>query len=192
VPDGRACHSRADHPSYAPMRLWLTDHAAPGGRVVHEQETSTMARYLRFAAMILTSTTVMFGLTYLSTYAVDHVLFSEMRLYMAAIMGAAMAVVMLLFMLSMYDDRSANAVVVVTAAVVFGFALWLMRSQAAVDDIDYMEAMIPHHSITVLTSRRARITDPRVRELADEIIEAQLREIDEMKRLIADLRSDRT
>lgn len=148
-----------------------------------------MARYLRFGAMILTSTIVMFGLTYLSTYTADHVLFSEMRLYMAVLMGAAMAVVMLLFMLSMYDDRRANVVVVVAAAVTFGLALWLARSQAAVDDVDYMEAMIPHHSIAVLTSRRARITDPRVRELADEIIEAQLREIDEMKRLIADLRS---
>jgi uncharacterized protein (DUF305 family) len=79
--------------------------------------------------------------------------------------------------------------VVVTVAVVFGLALWLMRSQAAVDDVDYMEAMIPHHSIAVLTSRRARIADPRVRQLADEIIEAQLSEIEEMKRLIADLRS---
>jgi hypothetical protein len=158
-------------------------------RPILEQDTSTMARYLRFGAMILTSTVVMFGLTYLSTYTADHVLFSETRVYMAAIMGAAMAVIMLLFMQSMYDSSRANAMVVATVAVVFGLALWLMRSQAAVDDVDYMEAMIPHHSIAVLTSRRARIADPRVRQLADEIIEAQLSEIEEMKRLIADLRS---
>jgi len=50
-----------------------------------------------------------------------------------------------------------------------------------------MKAMIPHHSIAILTSSHARIDDPRVRELADEIIEAQVREIDEMKALIADL-----
>jgi uncharacterized protein YebE (UPF0316 family) len=114
-----------------------------------------MARYLRFGAMILTSTIVMFGLTYLSTYTADHVLFSEMRLYMAALMGTAMAVVMLLFMLSMYDDRRANVVVVVAAAVAFGLALWLARSQVAVDDVNYMEAMIPHHSIADLRSNPA-------------------------------------
>jgi uncharacterized protein (DUF305 family) len=50
-----------------------------------------------------------------------------------------------------------------------------------------MKAMIPHHSIAILTSRRAQIHDPRVRKLADEIIEAQVREIGEMETLIADL-----
>ena len=50
-----------------------------------------------------------------------------------------------------------------------------------------MRAMIPHHSIAILTSERAQIEDPRVRELADEIIDAQVKEIAEMKALIADL-----
>ncbi|WP_367183435.1 DUF305 domain-containing protein [Sporosarcina sp.] len=50
-----------------------------------------------------------------------------------------------------------------------------------------MKAMIPHHSIAILTSERANITDPRVRDLADGIIEAQKREIKEMKQLIKDL-----
>ena len=47
--------------------------------------------------------------------------------------------------------------------------------------------MIPHHSIAILTSERANIYDPRVRKLADDIIEAQRLEISEMKALIADL-----
>jgi uncharacterized protein (DUF305 family) len=50
-----------------------------------------------------------------------------------------------------------------------------------------MKAMIPHHSIAILTSRRAQISDPRVRQLADEIIAAQEREIAQMEALIADL-----
>ena len=54
-------------------------------------------------------------------------------------------------------------------------------------DDEYMKAMIPHHSIAILTSERAQISDPRVRKLADEIIEAQRREIAEMKYLIRDL-----
>ncbi|WP_367717449.1 DUF305 domain-containing protein [Nitratireductor sp. GISD-1A_MAKvit] len=143
--------------------------------------------YSRFAAMIGTSTIVMFGLMYLNTYAVDHIFWSETRAWMALLMGAAMAVIMLGFMWAMYQNSAVNLGIVAGAAIIFAGSLWLVRSQATVDDVDYMKAMIPHHSIAILTSRRANISDPRVRELADEIIEAQLREIDEMKALIRDL-----
>lgn len=146
-----------------------------------------MGKYARFALMIATSIVVMFGLMYLHTYSAEHVFFSETRAYMALIMGAAMAVVMLLFMLHMYDDGRKNAAILVSAAAVFAGALWLVRSQQTVDDVSWMKAMIPHHSIAILTSERARIRDPRVRELADEIIESQRREIAEMKELIAEL-----
>ncbi|TYT26867.1 DUF305 domain-containing protein [Luteimonas viscosa] len=148
-----------------------------------------MSPYPRFGVMIATSTLVMFGLMYLHTYAPDHVFFSETRAYMALIMGASMATLMLLFMLHMYQDRRKNMAIFAAAAVVFAGALWLVRSQRTVDDVSYMRAMIPHHSIAILTSERARIRDPRVRALADEIIEAQRREIDEMKQLIDELES---
>ena len=148
-----------------------------------------MHGYARFAAMIATSTVLMFGLTYLSTYQLDHVFFSETRAYMALIMGASMAVVMLVYMMGMYKNRRANIGVIGASVVVFAVSLWLVRSQATVDDVSYMRAMIPHHSIAILTSERARIADPRVRQLADQIIESQRREIDEMKALIRDLDS---
>jgi type IV secretory pathway VirB3-like protein len=143
--------------------------------------------YGRFAAMILTSTLVMFGLMYLNTYQADHVFFSETRSYMALIMGATMAIVMLSFMLHMYSNVTVNIIIYLVSIVIFAGSLWLVRSQTTVDDVSYMKAMIPHHSIAILTSERAKISDPRVRQLADEIIEAQRREIDEMKMLINDL-----
>ncbi len=143
--------------------------------------------YFRFSAMIATSTLVMFGLMYLNTYAVDHIWFSQTRAWMALLMGATMAVVMLSFMWAMYSSRTANIGILAAGAVAFALSLWLVRSQETVDDVSYMKAMIPHHSIAILTSERAHIKDPRVRELADEIIEAQVREIGEMKALIADL-----
>ena len=143
--------------------------------------------YARFAAMIITSTIVMFGLMYLNTYALDHVTFSETRTYMALLMGAVMAIVMLAFMLSMYQNKAANIAIFVGALVVSAGSLFLVRSQVTVQDVSYMRAMIPHHSIAIMTSRRAELSDPRVRELADGIIEAQVREIAEMKALIAEL-----
>jgi len=93
----------------------------------------------------------------------DHVFFSETRTYMALVMGATMAVIMLAFMLSMYTNKHVNTAIFAGSVVVFALALWLVRSQATVDDISWMKAMIPHHSIAILTSERARISDPRVR-----------------------------
>ena len=150
-----------------------------------------MNGYARFGAMIATSTIVMFGLMHLNTYQLDHVFFSETRAYMALVMGATMAVVMLGFMLGMYKNRRVNMGILGGSVVVFAVALWLVRSQTTVDDVSYMRAMIPHHSIAILTSERARISDPRVRKLADGIIDAQRREIDEMKALIRDLENQR-
>ena len=150
----------------------------------------TSKTYLRFAAMIATSTLVMYGLTYVNTYVFGHVYFSETRAYMSLLMGAAMAVVMLTYMLHMHPSRRANLAIYLTSAAVFAVSLWLVRSQTTVGDVSYMKAMIPHHSIAILTSERARIEDPRVRDLADRIIEAQVAEIDEMQDYIADLEGD--
>ncbi|PZD71008.1 hypothetical protein C1752_08450 [Acaryochloris thomasi RCC1774] len=145
--------------------------------------------YIKFFAMIGTSIVTMFFLMYLHSYQIlDHAWFSETRVFMALIMGAAMMVIMLGFMLNMYKSRKMNIAIFSLAILLFGAALWLVRSQVTVSDVDYMEGMIPHHSIAILTSERAQIKDVRVRELADEIIEAQRREINEMEWLIADIR----
>ncbi|EAS50968.1 conserved hypothetical protein [Aurantimonas manganoxydans SI85-9A1] len=147
-------------------------------------------KYSTFGAMIATSTIVMFGLMYLNTYSLDHILFSETRAWMAIVMGATMAVIMLAFMLGMYRNRTANIAIFAAATIAFAGSLYLVRSQDTIADVAWMKAMIPHHSIAILTSERANISDPRVRKLADEIIEAQRREIGEMKALIADLQDD--
>jgi hypothetical protein len=146
--------------------------------------------YARFGAMIATSTVVMFGLMYLNTYAFEHVFFSQTRAWMAVLMGATMAIVMIGFMWAMYRNRWANVAIVAASAAVFAGALWLVRSQETVAEVSYMKAMIPHHSIAILTSERAHIRDPRVRKLADGIIETQVKEIGEMKQLIAELQQN--
>ncbi|MEC7760889.1 MAG: DUF305 domain-containing protein [Pseudomonadota bacterium] len=143
--------------------------------------------YTRFALMIATSTVVMFALMYLNTYAFEHVFFSETRTYMAILMGATMAFVMLAFMMSMYPSRAVNLCIFAGSVVVFALSLWLVRSQTTVDGESYMRAMIPHHSIAIMTSERAAIEDARVAKLADSISAAQKKEISEMRALIADV-----
>lgn len=150
-----------------------------------------MPKYLKFFAMIATSTLVMFGLMYLNTYALEHATFSQTRAWMAVLMGAAMAVVMLAFMLHMYQRRGLNLAIFALSAVVFATSLWLVRSQNTVGDVSWMKAMIPHHSIAILTSERALLADPRVRQLANGIIETQRKEIAQMQALIKELEAQK-
>ena len=110
--------------------------------------------YVRFGLMILTSTVVMFVLMYLNTYPWEHVFFSETRTYMAIMMGAVMAVIMLAYMLGMYENTTLNIAIFVGAIILFGASLWLVRSQVTVSGTSYMRAMIPHHSIAIMTSER--------------------------------------
>lgn len=148
---------------------------------------NTSSSYIRFGAMILTSMVVMFALMYFNTYAFEHVRWSETRFYMTFIMGGAMAIVMLGFMLGMYKNTKANIAIFAGSALILLGALYLVRSQTTVGDRSYMKAMIPHHSIAIMTSERSNIEDVRVRELADGIIRAQRKEIKEMNWLISDI-----
>lgn len=146
-----------------------------------------MSSYRLFGAMIATSTVAMFILMYLNTYTFAHVSWSETRLYMAILMGATMAIIMLSFMLGMYTNRKANIAIYIASLAIFAGSLYLVRSQETVQDVSWMKAMIPHHSIAILTSERAELSDPRVRKLAEQIIKTQREEIAEMQSLIAEL-----
>lgn len=165
----------------------MTDTTSPHDRHNQHSTHNSGSSYGRFFAMVGTSTAIMFGLMYLNTYALEHVYFSETRFYMTFVMGAVMAVVMLAFMWGMYTRKAMNAAILVGSAALFAGALWLVRSQVTVQDESWMRAMIPHHSIAIMTSERAEITDPRVSALAEEIVVAQDREIAEMRFLLADI-----
>ena len=141
----------------------------------------------RFAAMITTSVVVMFLLMYQLVYERGHVMFSVNRLVASLVMGCVMSIVMLGFMWSMYRP-SGTKIVVMVAAAFLGLALLAAnRRQTLIDDVRFMKAMIPHHSIAVNNARKSSISDPRVRRLANQIIESQVREIAEMRLLIEDI-----
>jgi len=170
----------AERPAVQAPGTQQTGEAHDSGRMMH-------GSYGRFMAMIATSTATMFVLMYSLVFRLEHVWFADTRFLMALYMGAMMTVVMLTFMLGMYRNTTVNAAIFGGAAIVFGVALYLARSQSSIGDVAYMKAMIPHHSIAILTSSRANLADPRVRSLADSIIVAQNREIAQMEALIRDL-----
>lgn len=151
------------------------------------QHHSSSMGWGRFAAMIATSAVIMFFLMYQLVYAFDHLDFSLNRLVASLVMACVMTIVMLGFMWSMYAGRAVK-IAVVTMATVAGLGLLAVnRGQVLIDDVGFMRSMIPHHSIAINNARNASISDPRVRDLADSIIEAQVREILEMRMLIEDI-----
>lgn len=141
--------------------------------------------YGKFFGMLALSFIAMYITMYLNTYQYDHVYFSLTRFYMTCLGISAMAVIMLSFMLNMYKDKKKNIAIYLGSALLFVSALGLVRAQGPViGDVLYMKAMIPHHSIAILTSKRADLKDPETKKLAEEIIEAQKREIAQMKKII--------
>ena len=152
-----------------------------------QQKGSMKMGWGRFAAMIATSTFIMFFLMYQLVYSFDHVMFSVNRLVASLVMGAVMTVVMLAFMWAMYRGTRTKIAVLAGAALIGGVFLYVNRGQHLISDTEFMKAMIPHHSIAINNARKAAIRDPRVRKLADEIIASQVREIREMQLLIDDI-----
>lgn len=143
-----------------------------------------MTKYWKFLLMIGVSTVIMFGMMYLNVYSIDHLFFSRTRVFMALMMGAVMAIIMLLFMWKMYENKTLNKIILGVSVLVFAGSLFMVRSQTTVSDVAWMKAMIPHHSIAILTSKRANLKDPEVKKLANDIIRAQEKEIEQMKKLI--------
>jgi hypothetical protein len=156
-----------------------------GGKMSHQTKM-----YLRFGAMIVTAMVVMYWTMFASTWEWNHVRFSESRVLMALTMGGTMGLVMLAWMLDMYRNMKGNIAIVAVSLLLLGGGIALDRSQATVDDVDWMQAMIPHHSMAITRSERAAIDDTRVCQLAVEIVRAQEKEIAEMDWLIEDIREN--
>ena len=140
--------------------------------------------YNKFLLMILVSFFFMYVIMFLNIVELNHFYISINRIYLAILMASAMAVIMMAMMYKMYPDKKRNNFLMIIALIVFAFTLAGVRTQTPISDIQYMRAMIPHHSSAILTSENANIKDPEVRKLADGIIEAQVKEIAEMKAIL--------
>lgn len=158
----------------------------------HKNNNKNMSNYTKFFLMLGLSFIAMYITMYLNTYEFDHVYFSLTRFYMVCLGTSTMAVIMWFFMRNMYENKKKNIAILIGSFVLFAGSLGLVREQkSTVGDVLWMKAMIPHHSIAILTSGRADIKDPEVKKLADDIIKAQKREIEEMKAMIKRLENEK-
>ncbi|WP_410004444.1 DUF305 domain-containing protein [Aequorivita nionensis] len=147
--------------------------------------------YTKFVLMLAASFVAMYITMYLNTYEMDHFYFSLTRFYMTCLGISAMALIMFFFMKKMYKNRKKNTAILLGSMLLFGSALFLVRAQKPIGDVLWMKAMIPHHSIAILTSERADIKDPEVKELAKGIIETQRKEIGQMQAMINRLENNK-
>ncbi|MDF3076942.1 MAG: hypothetical protein K0S09_831 [Sphingobacteriaceae bacterium] len=140
--------------------------------------------YKKFGWMLLASFIIMYAVMFLNVDKLDHVYLSTTRAYMALLMVAPMALLMLAMMPMMYPDKKLNGIIAVTSVVVFILALVFLRSQTFIGDRQYMKAMISHHSSAIMVSQEAKLKDPELKQLAEQIIRSQEKEIAEMKQML--------
>lgn len=125
--------------------------------------------YARFAVMTATSTVAVYGMVHLNTYIFENMYWSQSRAWMALYMGSGMAIIMMAFMRAIYPSRGLNLAIFVAPVLVFAGSVYMLPNQHTVDDLAWMRAMIPHQSITTQTRERAQVSEPKARELTDQI-----------------------
>lgn len=147
--------------------------------------------YNKMALMLLVSFVIMYGVMFLNVAETNHIYISLTRTYMTLLMVAPMALLMLMLMGMMYPNKKKNRIIAISAVIVFAAALTGLRSQTPIGDVQYMKAMIPHHSSAILVSNNANLKDPEVKKLAEDIIIAQEKEIAQMKFILARMSSEK-
>lgn len=140
--------------------------------------------YPKFALIMAVSFVIMYLVMFLNVAAFDHIYNSLTRMYMTTLMVSSMAISMLLFMWKMYPNRKINFGIIAFAVISFLGTLFLLRTQTPITDIQYMKAMIPHHSSAIMTSSNVDFKDAELKKLAEDIIKAQEKEIMQMKEII--------
>ncbi|MBO9681647.1 MAG: hypothetical protein J7502_03055 [Flavisolibacter sp.] len=121
--------------------------------------------YRKFIVMMVLSFLIMYTVMFLNMGSSTHYHTSATRIYMAILMVAPMAVVMMLMMGKMYPDKKLNTAIILTGIVVFILALAGLRTQIPVGNVQYMKTMIPHHSSAIMVSKHADIKDPEVKKV---------------------------
>lgn len=143
--------------------------------------------YMMFWVNMALSLVVMYVVMFTMIDGADDFRNNLNMFYMAVTMWAPMGIFMLLTMRGMYPNRKLNLALHVLFAVLTVGSFWATRSQALIEDRQFIKSMIPHHSGAILMCREAKLSDPELMSLCEEITAAQREEISQMERILARL-----
>lgn len=147
--------------------------------------------YKKFSLTMTISFIIMYSVMFLNVNEANHIYLSTTRTYMALLMVSPMAIVMMLMMSKMYPDKKINTGIILGGIVIFGLVLAGLRTQTPIGDVQYMKAMIPHHSSAIMVSKHANIQDPELKKLSESIITSQEKEIAEMKAILTRMQREK-
>lgn len=156
------------------------------GHQGHDTMSSDMQRhhYRMLAVNLGLSLLIMYVAMFAMIWSFGEFVQNVNFFYMALVMWAPMAIVMMLTMKSMYRDRRLNVILYAVFALTLVLSFAAIRAQSLVGDRQFLRSMIPHHSGAILMCERSTISDPEIQQLCREIIASQKAEIDQMKTLL--------
>ncbi|MDQ8756772.1 DUF305 domain-containing protein [Sphingosinicella sp. LHD-64] len=143
------------------------------------------SHYAMLALNLVLSTAIMYLVMFAMVDGAGDLYNNLNMFYMALMMVAPMAVLMLVMMRQMYRNTGLNLALHAGFTLLFMLAFLGIRGQAGIGDAQFLRSMIPHHSGAILMCREASLGDPEIIALCRQIIRAQREEIDQMQRILA-------
>lgn len=152
----------------------------------HDTKSSDMQRhhYRMLAVNLGLSLLIMYVAMFAMIWSFGEFVQNVNFLYMALVMWAPMAIVMMLTMKGMYQYRRINFVLYTVFALTLLLSFAAIRGQTLVGDRQFLRSMIPHHSGAILMCEKAEISDPEIQQLCKNIIVSQKAEIEQMKTIL--------
>lgn len=146
--------------------------------------------YAKFGVILLVSLGLMWVLSMSMVRSINHFYFNLSNFWMALVMVAAMAVVMVVGMWSMFKNTKVNIALLAGFVLLFVGAFALGRTETFVGNEQFLKSMIPHHSRAILVCQESNITDPEIVELCETIVQTQQEEISQMQSILDRYASD--
>lgn len=155
----------------------------------HERMSSAPmgSHYKMFALNLAISLLVMYLAMFAMIWSLGEFIQNLNFFYMALVMWAPMAIVMVLTMKSMLTNPRLNMLLGAGFALILVLSFAAIRDQTFIGDRAFLKSMIPHHSGALTMCNRASIRDPEIKQLCfglDGIVRGQEREIAQMKRIL--------
>ena len=99
------------------------------------------------------------------------------QFYMAGLMTAAMLIIEMAVMSSMYMHKKTNAVIIGISAVALVTCFPFIQNQTAVTDKQFLKSMIPHNAAAILMAKKAKITEREIVRLTNDIISSNKKKL---------------